>query len=130
MVASLYRRRDPADPPISDMPGRDAGTRWKPRYPMAEQVAEIVGRPKQKGLFLAAYARWGTDEGGLPMSGDYFAHRHSEGGYEGFTFFLTGMLVIGFRHDIKKGASLLFEPRRGPTEECPLPGFIPFRESK
>ena len=130
MVASLYRRREPSDPAIAPKTERGTGRQLYPRYPLGERVAEIVGSPRQKGSFQVTYARWGTDEGGQYLTADYFGHRHAGGGYEGFTFFATGSLIIGLRRDVQKGGALLFGSKRGPTQQCPLPYFIPASDGK
>ena len=120
---SLFLRNEKDTPPEATRIEARTGRMLYPRYPRATQVAEITGVPKRKSMFQAMYTRWGTDEYGSLVSGDYFGHKYQGGGYESFTFSETGMKVIGLRRDLHIGDKMLFEKVSSTNMQCPLPSF-------
>ncbi|MYM31380.1 hypothetical protein GTP58_23870 [Duganella sp. CY15W] len=120
---SVFSRNEKDTPPEATQNEVRTGRILYPRYPNATQVAEITGIPKRKGKFQAMYTRWGTDEYGSLMSGDYFGHRYQGGGYESLTFFETGVKVIGLRRDLHIGDKMLFDKGSAGSVQCPLPSF-------
>lgn len=78
-------------------------------YQGVEQVAEVEGSVGRDWRAKMIYQRWGTDEYGLNLMGDYFSHKYQGEGYEAFTLHATGVMVIGLRRDLSKSANPLFQ---------------------
>ena len=78
-------------------------------YPGMDQLAEISGVVPNNWKVKLEYSRWGTDEYGLMLEGNYFSHMHPDGGYEALTLDATGVMVIGLRHDLSKHDKALFQ---------------------
>lgn len=78
-------------------------------YQGFEQVAEIEGSVGKDWRVKMVYQRWGTDEYGLNLVGDYFSHKYQGEGYEALTLHATGIMVIGLRRDLSKLANPLLQ---------------------
>lgn len=111
IVARLFTARPSDAPPLAAAIDRTTGKEIPPEYPDLNQVAEIEGTISRNWHANLTYARWGTDEGGMTLGGDYFSHKYKGGGYEGITLRHTGSLVIGLRHELVGSADPLFQRR-------------------
>lgn len=126
LIASLFRRDESSqDPPLPHV--REAGKRYTHRHPGFEEFAEITARLKQNRPFRAIYSRWGTDEYGLYVTGDYFLHRFKGGGMEALTFYATGTMQYGLRRNLGENSATLLAHRNA-YAQCPLSEDIEISE--